>query len=58
MQYVTSKTTVIILGDARGNNTAPRADILARVSGCAQRVIWLNLEFCPMWRTGDPDMFR
>ena len=58
MKFVTSKTTVIILGDARGNNTDPRADILARISERAQRVIWLNPEFRAMWGTGDSDIFR
>ena len=28
MRYVTNKTTIIILGDARGNRTDPRTDVL------------------------------
>ena len=58
MKFVTNKTTIIILGDARGNNTDPRTDILSRLSLRAQRVIWLNPEFKPMWGTGDSDMHR
>ena len=58
MKFVTNKTTLIILGDARGNNTDPRTDILARLSQRAQRVIWLNPEFRSMWGTGDSDMHR
>ena len=29
MRNVTNKTTIIILGDARGNRTDPRTDIMA-----------------------------
>lgn len=58
MKFVTNKTTVIILGDARGNNTDPRTEILAEVSQRARRIIWLNPEFRPMWGTGDSDMER
>jgi uncharacterized protein with von Willebrand factor type A (vWA) domain len=58
MKDVTNKTTVIILGDARGNNTDPRADIVERLSKRAKRVIWLNPEFRSSWGTGDSDMYR
>ena len=58
MRFVTSKTTVIILGDARGNNTDPRTEILSRLSQRSKQIIWLNPEFRPMWGTGDSDMHR
>jgi uncharacterized protein with von Willebrand factor type A (vWA) domain len=58
MEHVTNKTTVIILGDARGNGTDPRADIVARLAQRAKRIIWLNPEFRSSWGTGDSDMFR
>ena len=58
MQHVTNKTTVIILGDARGNNNDPRTDILARLSQRSKRIIWLNPEYRTMWGTGDSDMDR
>ena len=58
MKFVTNKTTVIILGDARGNNTDPRTEILARLSQRAQRIIWLNPEYRSMWGSGDSDMYR
>jgi uncharacterized protein with von Willebrand factor type A (vWA) domain len=58
MSFVTNKTTVIILGDARGNNTDPRTEILAEISQRARRIIWLNPEFRQMWGTGDSDMER
>jgi uncharacterized protein with von Willebrand factor type A (vWA) domain len=58
MPFVTNKTTVIILGDGRGNNNDPRTDILARLSQRSRRIIWLNPEFRSMWGTGDSDMDR
>jgi uncharacterized protein len=57
-RYVTSKTTIIILGDARGNRTDPRTDIMQRLSQRAKRIVWLNPEFRTAWGTGDSDMFR
>ena len=58
MQFVTNKTTVIILGDARGNRTDPRTDIVGRLSQRAKRIIWLNPEYRSAWGTGDSDMYR
>jgi uncharacterized protein len=58
MKFVTNKTTIIILGDARGNRTDPRTDILGRMSQRAKRIIWLNPEYRSAWGTGDSDMYR
>ncbi len=58
MKFVTNKTTIIILGDARGNNNDPRCDILARLSQRSKRIIWLNPEYQSMWGSGDSDMYR
>src|SRR4051812_1110313 len=58
MRHVTSKTTVIILGDARGNRTDPRTDVMGRLSLRAKRIIWLNPEYRSAWGTGDSDMYR
>lgn len=58
MRFVTNKTTVIVLGDARGNRTDPRTDIIARISQRSKRVIWLNPEYRSAWGTGDSDMYR
>jgi uncharacterized protein len=58
MRHVTNKTTVIILGDARGNRTDPRTDIIGRLSLRSKRIIWLNPEYRSAWGTGDSDMFR
>ncbi len=58
MRHVTNRTTVIILGDARGNRTDPRTDVFARLSMRCKRIIWLNPEYRSAWGTGDSDMFR
>ncbi len=58
MSLVDRRTTVLILGDARGNRTDPRVDILQRVSSRAKRLVWLNPEYRTAWGTGDSDMFR
>jgi uncharacterized protein with von Willebrand factor type A (vWA) domain len=58
MQHVGSKTTVLILGDARGNGNDPRTDILDRVAQRAKRIVWLNPEPRSAWGTGDSDMYR
>jgi uncharacterized protein with von Willebrand factor type A (vWA) domain len=58
MKFVTNKTTVIILGDARGNRTDPRTDVINRLSLRSKRIIWLNPEYRSAWGTGDSDMYR
>ena len=58
MKHVTNKTVVIILGDARGNGTDPRTDIVGRLAKRAKRIIWLNPEPRSSWGTGDSDIYR
>ncbi len=58
MRFVNNKTTVIILGDGRGNRTDPRTDVIGRLSQRCKRIIWLNPEYKSAWGTGDSDMFR
>ena len=55
---VTNKTTIIILGDARGNRTDARVEIMQRLALRAKRIIWLNPEYRSGWGTGDSDMYR
>lgn len=57
-RYVTNKTTLIILGDARGNRTDPRIDVFQAITVRAKRVVWLNPEYRTAWGTGDSDMLR
>ncbi len=58
LDAVDRRTTVIILGDGRSNNTAPRQDLLEKIYRRAKRVIWLNPEPKPFWGTGDSEMPR
>ena len=52
------QTTVIILGDGRGNRTDPRVPILMDIANRSKQVIWLNPEPRTLWGTGDSDMLR
>jgi uncharacterized protein with von Willebrand factor type A (vWA) domain len=58
MALLDSRTTVIILGDGRGNRTDPRSELLAAMSARAKQIVWLNPEPRPLWGTGDSDMPR
>ncbi|MCL2583159.1 MAG: VWA domain-containing protein [Streptosporangiales bacterium] len=50
---VTSRTSVIILGDARNNYHASRAGVLDAVREQARHLYWLNPEQARAWDTGD-----
>jgi hypothetical protein len=52
------QTSVIIIGDARGNYTNPRTDIFEAIAKRSKRVIWLNPEQESLWGSGDSDMLR
>ena len=56
LKDVDSKTTVIILGDARNNYGDSKSEILREVYNKAQRVIWLNPEPKSSWTVGDAEM--
>ena len=56
LKDVNSKTTIIILGDARNNYGNPRAEILREMYDKARRVIWLNPEPRSSWTVGDAEM--
>lgn len=58
LDQVDKRTTVVILGDGRSNNTDPRSDILKEISERSKRVLWLNPEPPPLWGTGDSEIFR
>lgn len=53
---VTSRTTVMIIGDARNNYNPPNAERLAEVRRRAKRVLWLNPELPGAWGFGDSAM--
>lgn len=50
---VSSRTIFLVLGDARGNYTSPRAELLANVKGRVRRVLWFNPEGRLSWGLGD-----
>lgn len=55
---IDNKTTVIILGDGRSNNTDPRIDIIKEIKKRSKRVLWLNPERKSIWGSGDSEMSR
>ncbi|MFN8527477.1 MAG: VWA domain-containing protein [Anaerolineae bacterium] len=56
MSVITSKTTVIVLGDGRNNYNDPRIDIMQEIMRKSRRLIWFNPESQGQWGTGDSDM--
>ena len=55
---VDSRTTFIVVGDARNNHNDPRTDLLQSISRRSRTTIWLNPEPAPLWGTGDSDMLK
>ena len=58
LKHVDRHTTIIMLGDGRGNRNPPRADLMKSLFDRSARVIWLNPEPTPLWGTGDSDIFK
>lgn len=52
-----SKTTLIIIGDARSNYMNPHSEILEEMRSKCKRIIWLNPEPLNSWDTGDSEMY-
>jgi uncharacterized protein with von Willebrand factor type A (vWA) domain len=52
-RQVDTKTTVLLLGDARNNYHAAQAWVLAEMAAKARHVYWLNPEPRSYWDTGD-----
>ncbi len=50
---VTSRTSLLILGDARTNYRDPALDTLRHLVATAKHAYWLNPEAEKMWGTGD-----
>jgi uncharacterized protein with von Willebrand factor type A (vWA) domain len=48
-----SRTTVLVLGDARTNYHSPRATVIKQMAQHAGHVFWLNPEPVSLWNTGD-----
>ncbi|MEJ2718507.1 MAG: VWA domain-containing protein [Deltaproteobacteria bacterium] len=56
LTVINSRTTVIILGDARNNQLPTRLEALEAMAARAKKLIWLNPEPRPFWGTGDSVM--
>lgn len=53
---VTAQTTVIILGDGRGNRNPPQVWALEAIRRRAKQLLWLSPESRGSWRMGSCDM--
>jgi uncharacterized protein with von Willebrand factor type A (vWA) domain len=53
---MSTKTTLIVAGDARSNYRDPRADLFAEMASVARSAYWLNPEPRHYWNTGDSTM--
>lgn len=56
LEAVTTRTTVLIIGDGRNNYFPPEAWTLERIRARARHVIWLNPEQPASWAFGDSAM--
>jgi uncharacterized protein with von Willebrand factor type A (vWA) domain len=55
---ITSKTTVLVIGDGRNNYNRPNEWVLREVKQKAKQLIWLNPESRMTWGIGDSEMPR
>jgi uncharacterized protein with von Willebrand factor type A (vWA) domain len=53
---ITRRTTVLVLGDGRGNGRDPNYSALAEISRRAREVVWLTPEPRYSWRLGSCDL--
>ncbi len=53
---VTGQTTVLVLGDGRGNRHPPNVAALEEIRRRAKQLIWLSPESRGSWRLGSSDM--
>jgi uncharacterized protein with von Willebrand factor type A (vWA) domain len=53
---IDSRSTIIVLGDARNNGGDTRLDALKEIYDRCRRLIWLNPEPRSLWNTGDSEM--
>ncbi|MCU1415094.1 MAG: hypothetical protein JWN80_2434 [Microbacteriaceae bacterium] len=53
LDAITSRSAVIILGDARNNYGSPAIDSLAEIAARSRRTFWLNPERAASWGSGD-----
>jgi len=58
LEVIDSRTTVIVLGDARNNYNTANEWVLRDIQQRAKQVIWLNPENRSTWGFGDSEMAR
>jgi uncharacterized protein with von Willebrand factor type A (vWA) domain len=58
METIDSRTTFIVVGDARNNYNDPRLDVFSKIARRCHRTIWLNPEAPMLWGSGDSDMLK
>lgn len=58
MDTVDSRTTFIVVGDARNNYNDPRLDLFRNISQRTRTTLWINPEAPTLWSTGDSDMLK
>ncbi|MGH3629355.1 MAG: VWA domain-containing protein, partial [Sciscionella sp.] len=56
LSAVTRRTTVLILGDGRGNGADPNVEAFAEIARRARETIWLTQEPRYSWRLGRCDL--
>lgn len=56
MDTIDSRTTIIMVGDARNNYNDPRLDLFQKMARRSRRMIWINPEQPMLWGSGDSDM--
>jgi uncharacterized protein with von Willebrand factor type A (vWA) domain len=55
---VTRRTTVVVLGDGRGNGHDPSLEVFEEIARRARQLVWLTPERRTMWRLGHCDLPR
>ncbi|MEX0806369.1 MAG: VWA domain-containing protein [Candidatus Binatia bacterium] len=55
---ITTKTTVLVIGDGRNNYNRPNEWVLREIQQKAKQLIWLNPENRMTWGVGDSEMPR
>jgi uncharacterized protein with von Willebrand factor type A (vWA) domain len=55
---VTRRTTVVVLGDGRGNGSDPNLEAFEEIARRCRRLIWLTPEPRHAWRLGGCDLPR
>lgn len=58
LSSIDRRTTLLVLGDGRSNDTNPRLDLFADLAERAARVIWLCPEGPASWGSGDSCMLE